>query len=231
MKTAEGKYLKDDASNYDEKAYQNPAVTVDIVVSTIIEDKLKVLLIKRKYPPYKDHWAVPGGFVNIEKKETLEQTAQRELGEETGLKNIYLEQLYTYGDPDRDPRTRVITVAYFALVPYQKVKKQNIEASDDAKEAKWWSTSELPKLAFDHNRILDDFKKRIEGKAWYSPIAFEFLSRKLTLPEIQKVFEIITNRKETIYNFRRKLFTLFNLKELGEYKEGIRRPAKLYMLK
>ena len=119
--------LKDDLSNYNPKDYDSPSVTVDIAILSIIENDLKVLLIKRKYPPFRGYRAIPGGFVDIYRNETLKETALRELMEETNLKDIYIEQLKTYGDPNRDPRKRVITVAYFALVPYNLLKKLNIK--------------------------------------------------------------------------------------------------------
>jgi len=156
--TAEGLLLNEDVSNYDDSKHKKPSVTVDIVICTIKDDDLKVLLIKRKYPPFRDHLAIPGGFVDVESLETLEQTALRELKEETNLENIYIEQLYTYGDPHRDPRKRIITVAYFALVPYSKLNEQEIIAKDDAKEVSWLSLKNIDDISldFDHNKILKD---------------------------------------------------------------------------
>lgn len=224
-KTAEGKYLKDDVSNYNSEAYEKPSVTVDMCICSIIDSDLKVLLIKRKHPPYRDYWAIPGGFVDLPKKETLEQTASRELREETGLKDIYIEQLKTYGDPDRDPRMRIITVAYFALVPYNFLKNQNIKADDDAGDVGWFSLRELPeKLGFDHRKILDDLLTRLIGKISYTDIAFNLLPLKFTWSELQRVYEIILGRSLLAPNFRRKIRSIYNFKELTRRKIKKGRP-------
>src|SRR4030042_4622577 len=142
--------------------FPKPSVTVDIVVFTIENDELKVLLVKRKLNPFKDKWAIPGGFVRI--KESLEDAAKRELEEETGVKDVYLEQLYTFGDPERDPRGRVITVAYMALINSEKI---NLKATTDASEAKWFPVKKIPDLAFDHKKIFDYSLKRLRWKFEY----------------------------------------------------------------
>src|SRR5262249_28301723 len=136
--------------NYDPSIFVRPSVTVDIVVFTIFDNDLKVLLIKRNEPPFKGMWAIPGGFVR--KGETLEAAACRELLEETNVSDIYMEQLYTFGDPERDPRTWVITVAYFALISADRLE---LRASADAADVSWHSMYDLPELAFDHGHILD----------------------------------------------------------------------------
>lgn len=218
-KSAEGKNLKDDLSNYNADAYEKPSVTVDICICTIICNQLKVLLIKRKHAPFKGKWAIPGGFLEVHKDETLEETATRELREETCLENIYIEQLKTYGDPGRDPRTRVVTVAYFALIPYSALKTQVIRAEDDAEEYQWAPLRKLPKLAFDHNKILKDLLIRLKGKIGYTDIAFSLLPTKFTWTELQKVFEIILGKKLTAPNFRRKMRALYKIKELKVKKE------------
>lgn len=212
-RTAEGRHLKDDASNYDSTAYTKPSVTVDICICSIIKNDLKILLIKRKYSPFKDCWAIPGGFVDITKEETLEETAIRELKEKTGLKNIYIEQLKTYGDPDRDPRMRIITVAYFALLPYNILEKQDIYGQDDAKEARWFSLRRIPKnTGFDHRQILKDLLERLKGKISYTNIAFSLVPEEFTWNELQKVYEIILNKK--LLNFRRKMQATYVFKEV-----------------
>ncbi len=137
--------------------YPRPAVTTDCVLFAYDKSDLKVLLIERKFEPHKGEWAFPGGFLNID--EELETGAKRELWEETGLKNIELEQLHTFGGVNRDPRARVISVVYFALIDLQKHKPI---AGDDAKRAKWFSISDLPKLAFDHQQILDMALERLQ---------------------------------------------------------------------
>ena len=219
-KTAEGEYLKDNVSNYDSDAYKKPSVTIDIAVCSIINNDLKVLLIKRKFPPYRNCRAIPGGFVDIEKKESLENSAIRELKEETGLKDIYFEQLKTYGDPDRDPRMRIITVVYFALVPYDKLKNQKIKAQDDADSAQWFSLRKLPEnLAFDHKKILNDLLIRLIGKISYTPIAFSLISKKFTWSELQNVYGIILGRSLLAPNFRRKIKAMYVLKEFKTFKK------------
>jgi len=238
-RTKDGQPLKDDLSNYDANKYEKPSVSVDICICTILmredgsfyddEKSIQVLLIKRKNPPFRDHFALPGGFVEIPKKETLEETAHRELLEETHLKDIYIEQLKTYGDPDRDPRTRVITAAYFALVPWQNFLKTEIRAGDDAKEAQWFNLRYPPEdLAFDHAKILKDLMTRLEGKISYTPIAFNFLPRHFTWNQLQTVYEIILGRKLVTSNFRRKIRSMYDLQELKlVQKSSSGRPAKL----
>lgn len=205
--TAEGEHLAEDGSNYDKNAYEKPAVTVDIAICSIMDNNLKVLLIKRKHPPYRDHWAIPGGFVDIETRQTLDKTAHRELQEETGLRNVYLEQLKSYGDPDRDPRMRIITVAHFALVPMDRLNE--ITAGDDAKEAGWFSLRDLPDLAFDHEQILSDLLERLVGKISYTPIGFELVPEKFTWTQLQTVYEIILGKKLNDSNFRRKIKSMY----------------------
>ncbi len=206
--------------------FEKPAVTTDIIVFTIKNNDLKVLLIKRGITPFKDKWAIPGGFVKLE--ESLEQAAKRELEEETGVKDVYLEQLYTFGDLKRDPRGRVITVSYFALINADKVR---LSPSTDASEAKWFSVSDLPSLAFDHRKILDYSLKRLRWKFEYTTVAFSMLPEKFTLAELQKIYEIVFKKKFDKRNFRKKLFSLHILKE-EEIREGVsHRPPQLYSLK
>jgi len=208
------------------KEYPKPAVTVDIIIFTIKEDKLKALLIKRKLEPFKDMWAIPGGFVKLD--ESLENAAKRELMEETGVKEVYLEQLYTFGEPNRDPRERVITVAYFALVNSDNIK---LKPTTDVSDAKWFSISEIPRLAFDHAEVLDYALKRLRWKFEYTSIAFSLLAEKFTLPELQKTYEIVFNRNFDKRNFRKKIFSLNILNERGVMKEVPNRSPKLYSLK
>ncbi len=203
---------------------EKPAVTVDMIVFTIKEDKLLVLLVKRKIEPFKDMWAIPGGFVKT--KESLEDAAKRELEEETGVKDVYLEQLYTFGEPKRDPRGRVITVAYFALVNSEKIK---LKADTDAAAAEWFMINKLPELAFDHDKILDYAIKRLRWKLEYTTVAFSLLPEKFTLSQLQKIYEIVFNQKFDKRNFRKKIKELGILKELNETRMGgAHRPALLY---
>ena len=228
MKTAEGAELKDDLSNYDHSKYRKPSVTVDIIIFSVFHGALRVLLIKRKHPPFRDYWAIPGGFVNIESAETLEEAARRELHEETNLRGIFIEQLKTYGDPKRDPRMRVITVAYYALVPYDKAKDM-VRAGDDAAEAEWHAMDKLPRLAFDHAKILNDAKERIRSKASYSSIVFNIMPKKFTWTELQSVYEIVLGRPFLAPNFRRKIKARYFIRESDtlDQNQDIGRPGRI----
>lgn len=231
MKKNKEEVLKDDLSNYNKDAYEKPSVTVDIIICQIIDNDLKVLLIKRKYPPFRDSWAIPGGFVEIAKKETLKQAALRELQEETGVSGVDVYQLATYGDPDRDPRMRVITVAYYALLPQSVVNSLHIKAADDAKEYQWASMKDLPKLAFDHDNILNDFMNRLKGRIEYTTDAFQFRPE-FTWSELQNVYEAVLNRKLIAPNFRRKISSMYDIQpvETSEKPNEIGRPAQLFRM-
>ena len=209
--------------------FPKPSVTADIIIFTIKSDDLKVLLVKRRIEPFKNYWAIPGGFVRL--NESIEEAAKRELEEETGVKEVYLEQLYTFGDVKRDPRGRVITVSYFALVDSEKAK-QELRATADVSEAKWFSISSLPKLAFDHNKILNYAIKRLKWKFEYTTIAFSLLPKKFTLTQLQKIYEIVFNRKFDKRNFRKKILSLNILEPTKEIQKDVSyRPPQLYSLK
>ena len=204
--------------------YPHPAVTTDIVIFTIRQDELKVLLIKRALPPFQGEWALPGGFVHID--EDLDAGARRELEEETGVKDVYLEQLYTFGAPERDPRERVITVAYYALIPSDRIE---LRAASDAEGVSWFGLDELPELAFDHAQILKMAHARLVAKLDYSTIAFQFMPAAFTLGELQQVYELILGSPIDKRNFRKKILALELIEATGEEKrEGPHRPAKLY---
>ena len=206
--------------------YPHPAVTTDIVIFTIRDDQLKLLLIMRGGEPYKGQWALPGGFIHLD--EDLESGARRELEEETGVTGVFLEQLYTFGAVGRDPRERVITVSYYALAPSEKIV---LQAATDAEAVGWFSMDELPKLAFDHQKIVDMAHERLVAKLDYSTIAFQFMPKEFTLGELQKVFEIILREEMDRRNFRKWVLTLEQLEETGtERREGAHRPAKLYRI-
>lgn len=207
--------------------YPHPAVTTDIVIFTIRQDELKILLIKRALPPHRNQWALPGGFIKLE--ESLEEGAKRELQEETGVTGVYLEQLYTFGRPDRDPRERVITVAYLALIP---ANEPEIKAATDAEDVSWFGLKELPDLAFDHKRILKMAHERLVAKLDYSTIAFQFMPKDFTLSELQQVYEVILREPIDKRNFRKRILSLNLIKETGKArKAGAHRPAKLYRVK
>ncbi len=212
---------------YDPSKYERPSVAVDIVVFTIKDDDLKVLLIKRGVEPFKGMWALPGGFIRM--NETLEESALRELEEETGVRDVYLEQLYTFGDPKRDPRTRVISVTYMAIVDSSKIK---LKATTDAKEAKWFSVYKLPKLAFDHKKIIKYALQRLRYKLEYTTAGMKFLPEEFTLPDIKRVYEIVFNRKLDKRNFYKWIKSKNIIEKINKKrKKGRGRPAQLYRFK
>jgi 8-oxo-dGTP diphosphatase len=197
-------------------------VTVDIVLFTIREGLLHVLLIKRLIKPFENRYAIPGGFVL--ESESLDAAAKRELREETNVSDVYLEQLYTFGEPKRDPRGRVITVAYYALVP----NTQTLRAGTDAKEAGWFPLTDVPPLAFDHATILEYARQRLRNKLDYTNVGFELLPEKFTLSDLQSVHEAILGEPLDKRNFRRKLAERGLVKPLKEWRDTGRRPAQLY---
>ena len=207
--------------------YPHPSVTVDLVVFTIKQNALNVLLIRRRWDPFGRMMAFPGGFVEI--NEGLDCAAARELREEAGLSNVFFEQLYTFGEPSRDPRERVITVAYYALIsPMQSTK---IQYGSDAADAKWVPVSEACKtrLAFDHNAILDMALQRIRGKIGYTNIGFELLEKVFTLAELQEVYEKILGENLDAPNFRKRMLAGSLLRPIKKFKAGQGRPARLFV--
>jgi 8-oxo-dGTP diphosphatase len=198
-------------------------VAVDIVIFTIQSGELRVLLVKRGISPFAGQFAIPGGFVL--ENESLDQAALRELKEETGVADVYLEQLYSFGNPSRDPRGRVISVAYFALIAAGRAP---LAAGSDAAEARWWAVGDLPTLAFDHRAILDYSLERLRNKLEYTTVGFQLLPKKFSLSELQEVYEAILEKKLDKRNFRRKLQLLKVLRATREYRHSGRRPARLY---
>lgn len=202
-------------------------VTADVVIFTIEDDKLKVLLVKRANEPFKGRWSIPGGFIRL--SENLDSAALRILKEKTNVQNIYLEQLYTFGDPLRYPNARVITCAYFALIRSDDIELGFDEASAEITEVQWHTVYNLPSLAFDHKEIVEYSLKRMRERLETTPIAFQLLSSKFTLTELQKSYELILAKKLDKRNFRKKMLAQSILKELDEYsKQCSKRPAKLY---
>lgn len=207
--------------------YPHPAVTTDMVIFTIRKGQLELLLIRRGSEPFKNYWALPGGFVDI--NEDLEACALRELEEETGITGVYLEQLYTFGSPNRDPRERVISVAYYALVPPDRI---NIRAASDAREVAWFEVRQLPPLAFDHAEIVAMAHQRLAAKLNYSTIALQFMPENFTLSELQQVHESILGDRLDKRNFRKRLMALDCIKDTGKSRRnGNHRPARLYTVK
>ena len=204
--------------------YPRPALTVDCVIFGLDDDDLKVLLIKRGNAPFLGKWAIPGGFVRP--GEAVDDAARRELQEETGLKNVFLEQLYTFGAPDRDPREHVVSVAYYALT---NLSEHDVRADTDADDAAWFSIHDVPKLAFDHDTILKVAIARLRGKVRYQPIGFELLPRKFTLTQLQRMYELILETELDKRNFRKKILKLDVLVDLDEVEQDVaHRAARLY---
>lgn len=229
--------MPDIPPGYDVTKYERPSVTVDVVIFSLIDARvvapssglsglqLSVLLIRRKAAPFAGRWAIPGGFVHMD--ESLEAAALRELQEETGMTDVYLEQLYTFGDPQRDPRTRVITVAYFALVPANTAARHR--PGSDAAETGWFFVHDLPELAFDHGEVLDYALKRLRYKLEYTLVGFELLPDEFTLTELQQAYELILGEALDKRNFRRKILSADVVEETGGRRtDGEGRPATLY---
>ncbi|MDP5106882.1 MAG: NUDIX hydrolase [Polaribacter sp.] len=203
---------------------QSIKLSVDAVVFGYEEGNISVLLIKRKYAPFKEQWAIPGGFVLND--ESLEEAVERELFEETGIQINYLEQLYTFGKPDRDPRGRVVSIAYFGLVRPNAFK---IYASTDAAQVQWFPINELPELSFDHKDILEAAIKRLQGKITYEPIGFELLDKKFPFSDLEKLYATLLGRAVDRRNFRKKIVGLNVLDELEEkVSKSSGRPANLF---
>jgi 8-oxo-dGTP diphosphatase len=197
---------------------------VDCVVFGFDEGDLKALLIQRGLEPFKGRWALPGGFVRV--NETLDAAARRELQEEAGLRNVFLEQLYTFGAVDRDPRERVVSVAYYALV---EVWRHVARAGTDAAKARWFPVTRLPKVAFDHAGILETAIERLKGKVRYQPIGFELLPEKFTLSQLQHLYEAILGTELDKRNFRKKVLRFELLIPLKETQMlGRHRPSQLF---
>lgn len=217
-----------EAVHIDVLRYQHPAVTVDVVLFTILENDLKLLLVQRRIEPFMGSWSLPGGFVRME--ENLEQAALRKLKEKTNVDEIYLEQLYTFGDLDRDPRARVITVAYYALVSSERFTLKH--SSEAVSDVNWFSIYDVPELAFDHQRILDYALQRLRNKLAYTTVGSQLLPEKFTLPELCRVYEVILDRPLDKRNFRKKIAFLDILEETNETTQKFsKKPAKLYRFK
>ena len=200
-------------------------LTVDAVIFGYESNpRISVLLVERKYEPFANMWAIPGGFVK--NGETLEEAVYRELQEETGVDIGYLEQLYTFGEPKRDPRQRIVSVAYFGLV---KPDAHELNASSDAKEAKWFDVNDLPQLAFDHDKVLESALKRLRSKITYEPIGFELLGERFPFSDLENLYTTLLGREIDRRNFRKKILSLGILDELDEkVSKGAGRPANLF---
>ncbi len=213
--------------NTKSETYEHPGITVDIAIFTVNNNKLKVMLVKRAEDPFRENWSLPGGF--LLHGESLEAAAQRVLREKTAVGNVYMEQLYTFGDPRRDPRSRVITVAYFALIHWKELDQPD---SKKVADLTWTSVDGLPKLAFDHREIVSYAVKRLRAKASYSNIVYGLMPKRFRLSELQSMYEIIINDKLDKRNFRKQMLATGLLEETGKKdSSGAHRPAMLYQFK
>lgn len=207
--------------------YEQPGVTVDLVIFTVDDSKLKVLLVRRAGEPFEGCWSIPGGF--LRKGESLEEAASRVMEDKTGVRQVYLEQLYTFGRPDRDPRARIITVTYFALIPWMRL---NQPGSKMVSGLAWFAVDEVPELAFDHLEILRRAVARLRAKVSYSSIVYGLLPEQFRLSDLQKMYEIIIDAKLDKRNFRKRMLATGLLEETGRKDMvGAHRPAMLYQFK
>lgn len=219
---------KEYLNTYDQSKYEKPSVTVDLLVFTIEDDRLKIVLVKRENHPFKDMLALPGVFVKMD--ETLDEAAKRGIFQEAGIRDIYFEQLYTWGEVDRDPRMRIISVSYLSLTPIEKLKLSVAQGAT----VELYDVEELlasdGELAFDHKKIIAYGRERIKNKTEYTEIAFAFLEEEFTLPRLQQVYEILLGKSLYKAGFRRKIMPL--LEETEHMTSGdAHRPSKFYRLK
>lgn len=207
--------------------YPHFAVTTDVVMFSLRAGSLHVLLIRRGEAPFRGRWALPGGF--LQPGESLDDCATRELQEETGVSGYYLEQLYTFGALRRDPRERVISVAYFALIRSDELQ---LTAATDAEDARWWPVADLPRLAFDHADILAMAHERLAAKLEYSNIALQFLPGRFTMRQLHEIYEAVLGGPVDRRNFYKRMLATGDLVETGEQRvEGAHRPATVYRLR
>lgn len=213
-------------SVFDVRRFEHPLVAVDVIVLAIRDGQLATVCIQRKLPPFQGKWAIPGGFVR--KEETLEAAALRELREETGIRvpSAYLEQLYTFGAVQRDPRGRVISVAYLVLTDDASVEPVG---RTDAADARWWTVTDLPSLAFDHQRIIAYAVQRLRYKLEYTNVAYALLPKRFTLTELQQVYEAVFGKSLDRRNFRKKVVAIGFVRPTPERRAaGQGRPAQLW---
>ncbi len=204
--------------------YKYAVIATDTIIFSLREKELKVLLIKMKKEPFQNCWAAPGGLVRGD--ESLNDAANRNLYETTGVKDVYLEQLYTFGRVDRDPFGRVVSVAYFALINHSETE---LTTTDAYEAVRWFSVNRLPKLAYDHDEMVQYAFERLKAKLEYTNIVFGLLPDEFTLSELQQCYEIILDRKLDKRNFRKKILSLKLVESTGRRRRGMaHRPAMLY---
>ena len=208
-----------------QKKYSHAVIATDVVIFTVHEEQLKVLLIKMKKKPFGGMWAIPGGLVRG--KESVDEAAQQHLIEKTGVHDVFLEQLYTFGRVDRDPFGRVVSVAYIALIPNAGI---TLKTTADYDDVAWFPIKKLPRLAYDHHEILEMAVQRLKAKLGYSTISYSLLPKEFTLRQLQHIYEVILGHQLDKRNFRKKSVSLNLLKKTGKKRtRDISRPAELYV--
>ncbi len=203
--------------------YERPALATDCVIFGFDGGELKLLLLKREKEPFQNTWALPGGFVYMQ--ETTEEAAKRLLSEKTGVHGVYIEQLFTFSETGRDPRERIVSVTYYALVNKSQVE---LLAGRDTVEASWFRVSEIPELGFDHREIVRMAVERLKGKVRYQPVGFELLDEKFTLSQLQVLYEAILGSSIDKRNFRKKILGMGLLEQLDEKEQNVARKAAFY---
>jgi ADP-ribose pyrophosphatase YjhB (NUDIX family) len=217
--------------DYDASLFVRPNTSIDTVIFTIQEAQLQVLLIRRAEHPFQDYWSLVGGYVDVHKDDSIEATAKRKLTEKTGVKTPYLEQFETIGNATRDPRGWSITTVYFALISAESI---DLKAGNGASDIKWSKIKEgrvEEKLAFDHELILRQCVERLKNKVLYTSLPVHFMPGEFTLGELQKIYEIILDKKIDHKSFRRRMLSADIIEENGRVRRESKKPAKLYHLK
>jgi len=210
---------------------KKPLVAVDTVIFTVKDNDLYTLVIKRLHEPFKNQWTLVGGFIDIDKDESIEDTAKRKLAEKTGVLTPYVEQVETIGNATRDPRGWSMTTAYFALISSDNIELKSMKGAVDTKWTKISGNGISEKLAYDHEQILTNCLERLRSKVLYTTLPAYLLPDEFTISEMQKIYEIILGKVIDRKSFQRRMFKAGILEETGEMKESGRRPAKLYRLK
>lgn len=210
--------------NNDIKKYKFAVIATDVVIFTVQDNQLKVLLINMKKPPFNSFWACPGGLVKP--SESVDESAKKQLNKKTGVKDVYLAQLHTFGEVDRDPFGRVVSVVYFALIPSDNL---NLSTTKEYQDVAWFPVDKLPILAYDHSQIINMAIDRLKQKLEQSNIVYSLLPKKFSLTDLQDIYELILNRSLDKRNFRKKILSLNLIKQTGKKRFGeANRPARLY---
>jgi len=224
---SEEEFLRD----YDSSVFEKPSTSVDTAIFTVLEGHLHVLTVKRAEHPFKDCWSLAGGFIDLKNDVDIEATAKRKLEEKTGVKTPYLEQFGTIGNKTRDPRGWSVTTVYFALIPCHEVHLRAGKGASDIKWSKVTGGKVKDKLAFDHVEILEKCTERLRSKVLYTSLPAYLMPKNFTLGELQKIYEIILDKKIDHKSFRRRILSVDILEETGEMRHDTGRPAALYRLK